>query len=295
MKLVGLNVDTYILKRHPFNYINQANCVTVERIKSECKKADIIMVMHTCGTMWDIVKEMNKPIIVWHTGTRYRQGFEKHNARWNNLALKSVCVLPEFPKLGCSNPHYISMTVDTDVLIPDYSTAEKLRVGHYPSNAGVKGTSRVNLFVEKVSRVSNKKFVYNHSVVKVDFNRQLMRLKNCDIYIEMFAPEQDGFEYGSFGTTALETAALGKVVITNNMNADVYEKYYGACQLIIANTERDFKNSLAELLSYDRDKIIELKYQTRLWVEKNHSRKATGTRILEMLKSIPELQPQLQC
>lgn len=134
MKSVGINADSYILKKHPFNYSKQANCVNTDKIIEECLRADVIQVMHTCGTMWDIVKYLDKPIVVWHTGTRYRQGYEKHNPRWNPLAKKHICVLPELMKLGCINPEFISMTVDTDLLQPDYTTYDVPRIAHYPSN-----------------------------------------------------------------------------------------------------------------------------------------------------------------
>src|SRR3990172_10221870 len=104
MRSVGLNSEAFILTKHPFGYTKQATKCNVERIKHECEKADIVQVMHTCGTMWDIVKEMDKPVIVWHTGTRYRQDPGKHNTRWNGGANKHICALGEFMKLGCENP-----------------------------------------------------------------------------------------------------------------------------------------------------------------------------------------------
>lgn len=286
MRSVGIDAEAFILKRHPFNYEKQATVVTPDIIRQKCIHADIIQVMHTCGTMWDIVKGMNKPIIVWHTGTRYRQGYAKHNARWNHIATKHVCVLPELMKLGCKNPEFISMTVDCDKLQPEYSTPSILRIAHYPSNSIVKGTARINQMMHKIRMESKKQFMYQCNVNRVSFVNQLNRLKNCDVYLELFAPTQDGFEYGSFGTTALEASALGKIVVTNNINADIYMKYYGDCELMIANTPEQFDLIVKGLINFSPEQIIDKKKKARLWVEKNHSQKATGTRIQAVLKSV---------
>lgn len=286
MRSVGINADAFILKRHPFNYSNQATQLPINKIREECLRADIIQVMHTCGTMYDVVKDLGKPVIVWHTGTRYRQGYEKHNERWNPLAVKHVCVLPELMKLGCINPEFISMTVDVNKLQPDYSVPEILRIAHYPSNVIVKGTKAITQMMAKVRQETIRPFHFNCMTNKVSFSEQLRRLLTCDIYVELFAPTQDGYEYGSFGTTALEAAALGKIVVTNNINSEIYLKHYGQCELMIANTPTQFDLIIKGLLNFTHEKILEKKKSTRLWVEKNHSQKATGTRIQAVLNSV---------
>lgn len=290
LKSVGVDCTAFILKKHPFGYARQAMVAPLERIRIECEKADVIQVMHTCGTMWDIVKHFrntNKKIVVWHTGTRYRTGFEKHNERWNGLAHKQVCALTEFLTLGCENPTYISVTVEMDLIAPDYTTGEHLRFAHFPSNAIVKGTDTINRMINEVWReVKNKKFHYKFDTNKVDAQSQIQRMNECDVYIEMFALENEGKPYGSFGTTALEAAALGKIVITNHLGIETYKQYYGDCKLIIANSEQQFKFVIKGLLDWSKEQIVKRKQQTRLWAENTHSKIATGTRTLEMLKSI---------
>lgn len=282
MKSVGLNAESYSLKRHPF-YARQNPTLSSDRMAEKIKQADVIIVFHSCGTSFDLVKNYKgqKKIIVFHTGTRYRSNPEKHNQRWNDLADQIVIALGEFENLGARNPIYLGITINEKNIVPDYRTGKPLRIAHYPSNPDVKGTATINKVINELKRKHN--FVYNHSTQIVSIEKQLKRMNECDIYVELCAPEQGGNPYGSFGTTAIEAAALGKIVVTNNLWEELYLSEYKNCALEIANNEAALYDTLDELLQLHTNDIIKKKVASRNWVEEFHSYEATGKRMKLLL------------
>jgi hypothetical protein len=278
MKSVGLNAECFSLKRHPF-YSKQNKILSSDLAKEKIKQADVIVVYHSCGTSYDLVKQYKgqKKIIVFHTGTRYRSNPEKHNNRWNDLADHIVIALGEFENLGAKNPIYLGITVNEKSIIPDFRTALPLRIAHYPSNPEVKGTATINSVIERLRK--KHKFTYNHSTQIVGIDQQLRRMNNCDIYIELCAPKQGDNPYGSFGTTAVEAAAMGKIVVTNNLWQELYNSEYKNCALQIANSEQQLEETISELLQMHTNDLIKLKVLSRNWVEECHSYEATGKRM----------------
>lgn len=284
LKSVGVDCDSYVLKPHPFGYPKQAIRSTIEEITREIEKADLIHVMHSCGTMWDLVKYSGKRIIVWHTGTRYRSEPEKHNERWNAIIERSFYALGEFENLGCKNGEFFTMTVNTDQLNLNHCNHPLITFGHFPSNPQVKGTQNILRVLSELSTTKNRnKFRQNISIKRCDFSRQLRRMADCHVYIEMSATTQGGKPYGSWGTTALESAAMGKVVITNSLWDECYNKYYGEHSLIVANSKQELKNQIEFLLSLSKESIMKMGEQAREWVIEKHGYKATGERLIKYL------------
>ena len=112
------------------------------------------------------------------------------------------------------------------------------------------------------------------------------KLRDCPgyfVYIELFKPILEGNPYGSFGIQALEAAAMGKSVVTQNMNEDVYFNEYGFCRLMLANNETDFKDIVELLDKSSPDEIKNLQEETRQWVVDNHSYKSTGLKLLKKI------------
>jgi len=283
LKSVGVDCDAYVLKPHPFGYPKQAIRSTVEEIQKEIEKADLIHVMHSCGTMWDLVKHTGKRIIVWHTGTRYREAPEKHNERWNPIVEKSIFALGEFEKLGCANPTYEGITVNTDELQLSHYNNGIITFGHFPSNPQVKGTQNIMRVLSELSLKYRGRFKQNISIKRCDYVRQIRRISGCHAYIEMSSTTQGGKPYGSWGTTALECSAMGKPVITNSLWDECYKKYYGDHKLIVANSKGELKNKIEFLLSLSVKEIMEMGEQARQWVVDKHSYKATGERLIKYL------------
>jgi len=158
----------------------------------------------------------------------------------------------------------------------DYSNCHHpLEIAHYPSNTEVKGTNHI---INMLSDISSAKYYFICDTNEVDYRQQLDRLKTCDIYIEMFKMELGQNIYGSFGITALEAAAMGKIVVTNNLHKELYQDVYGDCALQIVNTEKEFKDKINQLINLSTHELRELQHSTKQWVLK-HSYSATGDRI----------------
>ena len=121
-----------------------------------------------------------------------------------------------------------------------------------------------------------RKIGYKYNKKRVIWDKNIIRIKNsCDVYIE-----QIGF-MGNWSITALEAAALGKIVITNFESSALYKQEYGEHKILVANTTTKLKDIIQQLLDLDQDRIIELKKETRKWVEEYHSFEAVGKRMKE--------------
>ena len=83
--------------------------------------------------------------------------------------------------------------------------------------------------------------------------------------------------------TALEAAALGKVVIGQFDNRETYEKEYGPSPIITANTEEELVEVLNDLSTWSPDKIRQQQLMTREWVERHHSFESIGERLKGIL------------
>jgi glycosyltransferase involved in cell wall biosynthesis len=196
---------------------------------------------------------------------------------FNPIVHKTVIALGEFAGYGAKNETYIVGAIDTDKLISSGIKPKRPYIaGHYPSNSLVKGTETINKIAGNIKGIK-----YLCSVEKVTYEEQLKRMAVCDIYIELFNPVLNGEKYGSFGISALEAAAMGKIVVTQNLSHKVYKENYGYCPLILCETENDLREKLELLGSMKPNEIKHLQDKTREWVVKNHSYKATGERILK--------------
>ena len=275
LKSIGVRSQCLTLSSHPFGYEKQAIKVNHITMIEQIELADLVIIGHSSQHLLKFIPK-GKRLWVLHTGTPYRQNPETMNEAFNPIVEGTLTDSPEFMTLGAKNIHYIATAIDTDKIKLSTHKNEVLTFAHYPSNPVNKGTKEIKHMMADFA----VKFICNEAVVPHEEN--LKRINECDVYIELFAPKQKEKEYGSFGVTAFEAAALGKVVITNSLYDSVYEAAYGPSKLIVANTENDFKacvNQLLLLQSFD-----DLKQRTRFWIEKKHSYSATGTYLNTLLE-----------
>ncbi len=117
----------------------------------------------------------------------------------------------------------------------------------------------------------------------VTHEENLKRMQECDVYIELFAPMQGEKEYGCFGVTAFEAAAMGKLVITQNIYRDVYENAYGDQDALFTSLLYDnlFEKEIQFLSTTPH--MQSMQKLTRETLVKRHSYKATGERLLKLL------------
>jgi hypothetical protein len=151
----------------------------------------------------------------------------------------------------------------------------KLIVGHYPSNADVKGTDAILTMIEPFF----DDFDIRIDTTKVTHEEQLQRVSECHVYIELFANEQQGKPYGCHGVTAFEAAALGCFTVTQNIHPEVYHKEYGACYFHLANDKDSFIRTFEELKNVDRKLLT-----TPSGFYFNHNIESTGYKILELTR-----------
>lgn len=280
LKAVGVNAESFKTMKHVFGYTNESRITTKQRIMEEIHRADIVQLMHSDNTFLPFLVEKKKKFVVYHTGSRYRENSANFNSYFNPHVFRTLTDQCEFLSLGGKKIEYVATAINTEVFYPrPWSSLIPYTIGHFPSNPIVKGTHEIKDILRDVT----VKFKEHFDVDKVKHEQQIKRMNSCDIYIELFKPTLHGKPYGCFGVTAFEAAALGKVVVTNNINKEAYRNAYGDCALFIANTRAEFLATVENLLLLNPKRMDELKKDSRDWIIKNHSYKANGERLKLLL------------
>lgn len=283
LRSIGVNCLDFKLVPHAFNYESESRVVSQSEMIEEIKYADVIQIFHSDLTVLELVKlcdYKNKKLIVYHTGSRYRSRPEYFNKIFNPIIYASFTDQCEFMSLGAKNLKYVATAIDCSKIKHfGHQIKEPYIIGHFPSNAEVKGTEKIK---EMLSQVSWHEQLFSTEIVI--HKEQYIRMDKCDIYIELFKPELNGKPYGCYGVTAFEAAAAGKIVITQNLNEEVYFKAYGFCPFIICNTEKDFIKEVNRLLSLSPLTLSLIQTQTYNWVSEVHNYESTGKYILDHIK-----------
>lgn len=282
LRSVGIKADSINRNKHLFDYDNQSIIQPdVSKICEMIQDYDVIQFFHDNVSMFNAIKNAcaGKRLIVYHTSSYYRKNYTAVDHLMNIYAEKAVCAMPEFMPL-CTHKHKIYMVgaVDTDTLKPDGKEFNNAMFAHYPSNPKVKGTPQIVNMMQDLGIKEN----FNYSYDIIPYKENIVRMIDCNVYIEMFSMiDGMGSPYGNFGISALEAAALGKIVITNCLGIRIYKEYYGSIGLDIANTEEEFREKITEMSNFSKEEIILKQNHTRDWVVKNHSYKASGEYILK--------------
>jgi hypothetical protein len=176
--------------------------------------------------------------------------------------------------------YLLSPPVDLERLQPTYYKGDKRVVlGHFPRNTGTGLITKGHADVLNVFAEVNRRLKFQLVDTEfIDWIKHIERIKQCDIWVEKLSkicPE--------WGVSALEAAALGKVVITQFVHRDTYEKEYGPSPIITANTKDELKQVLMKLSTMTTDEIRSIQVKTRAWVEKYHSFEAVGKRLKDIL------------
>ncbi len=283
LRSVGVDAESLCMIKHSFDYVRPSTVCSQETIKQKMREADYVQIMHSCSHSLNafIASGSKAKLIVYHTGTIYRNDPGTFNNLFNPHVCRSVIALPEFSGLGSKNEQYIVGAVDTDSITPSGRMPTlPYKVAHYPSNAEVKGAEQIIEMMDRLRASHDDKFSFNYSSQIVNMPHQCARVDECDIYIELFKPFLNGKRYGSFGIQALEASAMGKVVITQCIMKSVYEKEYGESALFFPLTQEDFISTVMVLTENTSSENKMLQLHTREWAVKNHSYKATGERLL---------------
>lgn len=281
LRSVGIDAKCVKTMRHPFGYKDQGMVLSQDGIQQAIKEADIVQFMHSDHRFLTYAKSLKKRIFVYHTGTGYRTNPANCNKIFNDSVEAAFTDQTEFIGTGMKGEQYVATAIDIKSYQQTFGVPHNpIRIGHYPSNAEVKGTSKI---IEMMSKVKARKFELLFSTTRVNHIMQRNRMQRCEIYIELFKPELKGKPYGCYGVTAFEAAAMGKVVVTNNIRPHVYARAYGDCPFVIANDEPTFIKEMERLINSHPLTILQLQKETFNWLREKHSYEATGKRLKVLL------------
>ena len=294
LETLGIDVTFYKGVKHHFDYPEQGKlrggmyhriasvpCTISDlSLKKEANEADVVHFIAstfvvTGADLW------GKKAVVQHGGSTYRKNSPVYNEFFNQFIDATVIQSPDLLSLGAKNPTLIYYPVDTDFIKPKFKKVkDKLRIGHFPTAPLLKGTQKILPVVTELSNVIN--YVGIKSTVRdflIPWKDNLERMGSCDVIIETMNACDPEIRSGEWGNMALEAASLGKIVITNTLAKDVYEKEYGELPLLIANDPGQLKQRLEELLAMSSQELLDLSHKMRQWAESSHSIQATGKRL----------------
>ena len=277
LRSIGVNASMFIRNYHRANYPDQGTKFRATRqIMPYLKNARIVHLMHSQHPLSN-VSLTGKKIVVSHTGSAYRNKHAQLNKVFNPIVDLSIVGSSLYGK-GAKNEHWIPGGVaDVNLLQPVYERlSDKIIVAHYPSSPGLKGSD----VIKKVFKKIKGNYKFNCSYEIVNWKDNIERIKKCDIYVERFK------ENTGFGISAIEAAALGKIVITTYAFEQKYKETIGEFGLISVKTQQELKEEIERIISLPDDKLLELKKKNREWAVKYHSYEAVGNRLLGLYRTI---------
>ena len=291
LKAVGVDVKAVTINYPNRSCIpNYAEKCSMKKIRSFAKSTEIIQFMHS---QYLDLGVSNKRIFVFHGGSAYRRNPNKKNNLFNPIVEKSIIQTPDLLGLGAKNEVWVPAGVDTKKIKPIYERqGEKIIVGHFPSSPLAKSSAEINIVMENLTKTLGDKFEYVYSSKMLDWNKNMERVSKCDIYIDACTPilktkkYPKGHVYGEWGVAAPEAAALGKIVISHMLSYKRYEQEFGECEVRVANSLKMIRKTLKTLLSKTDDELLQIKKDTRMWVEKFHSYEFMGRRLKDVVYNI---------
>jgi len=274
----GIDATCLKLSPHPYVYPQQADVVKLSAVADAARKADVVQLFFNTRA-YDLIAPYlkRKRIFMYYAGTEYRVNAKAYLRKMNPIVERSIIALTEFAGHGAKNETFFSITVDTDALrkFAKGEPSKPYKVAHYPSNPTVKGTETIRRVLGESVEIDTTLLPYQES---------LKRLSGCDIYVELFAPKNNGMPYGSFGTTAVEAAAMGKVVVTMNLHREIYEKAYGKTPLILVRTEDELLSEVERLRALPLAQFKKLQRDHIEWAEYSHGYLAQGKRLAALME-----------
>lgn len=274
LKLQGLDSECYVTEVHPFGYSEQATHVSYGQMKELAKDADVIHIFHSDNHVIPHIQGdwKGRKLFVWHTGTPYRINSRFHDNFWKGY--KVITDQAEFIAGGL-RADFIPAGVDFEAL-GQVKEEVRYKFAHCPSNQEVKGTVEIR-------RIADSCKVPIHIDVKLlPSVENIKRMAACEVYVELFAPTNLNKPYGHWGVAAMEAAALGRIVITNEVS-EVYKRFYGESFVYAANNEHHFAAILQIFNGMPKEELAERQYDTWAIANKNHNYKAVAERVMNGL------------
>lgn len=282
LEAVGVSAVSVAKKPHPFQYEQSSAVVHDRDVDGLVGRASTVINMHSVNHTGP---QKGKLVGVFHGGTEYRSNPAGMNAIFNKFVDFSLIQTGELLNLGAFDTEWMVPPVDCDRIKPRFGiTGEFLNVAHYPRDGREKGTKAILRALRMISRVKRYhdrvRYVWEQS--RLPWPENLERMVQCDVYVESCVPTYRDREFGAWGMTALEAAALGKIVITNFVHAERYQAEFGSCPIQIANSSDEIVAVIKRLADMDRADLENLQVETREWVERVHSFEPTGKRLVSI-------------
>jgi len=279
LKSLGVDAESFKLLKHKlYRHGPNSKVISLKEMENEALKADIIQFTHSKFSV-KTPQILKKDIFMFHGGGHYRENHKEINRVANQLVKASLTQTGDLLGFGAKNERWLLPGVDLKVLKPSYVQVsdDVLTIGHFPSSPRIKGTNVINGVIDSLRSDSNysEKFNYITSNESVPYEKNIERMKKCDVYIEQI-------KSGEWGITALEAAALGKIVVTNFETLPRYHKEYGYCELVVVDNEKELKEAIIKLINSSKNKIKEKKKKTRKWVSEFHSYEYLGKKLLRV-------------
>jgi len=285
LKSVGVDVMEAKLKPHQFGYRTQAPVLAPSEIMRLMRWADIINVYHSAKPIANLIEAASlrgKVINVWHTGSEYRAEPEKVRNNFEQIGVKRHFTDQCEFLIHDSTLTYASAAIDVNEVLETVNPsgyeplmASKLWFSHFPSKPEVKGSPDIR----RMMAAYGDKLHFEYSDGLTGHDQNLIRMFKCDVYIELFKAELNGKPYGCHGVTAFEAAAMGKIVLTQNIYRDAYEKVYGYSPLFLAHTESEFTGTIDYLISLSQEQIKRIKLDHYDWMLRKHDINPIGNQL----------------
>lgn len=270
LRSIGVDAVDVTLHRHELKYPTQSRVVSRQTLSQLTREAELVIIGHSCP----VILSLNKcrKYAVYHSGTRYRERPEHFNKLFRGAFL-TLSDQTEFMSLG--NHKYIVSAIDPALYQPTSRKPGKLIIGHFPSNPEVKGTADIIRMLEPFK---------NDFEIRIDtkvlpYEKNLQRIREVDIYIELFKPELDGKPYGCFGVTALEATMMGKTVITQDLEYNSHNNVYQSHPFYCATSESTFSG----VFEWIKENGLLLPEQVHEKAAKRYSPQATGNLLMKYL------------
>jgi len=309
LSLNGFQSKMHALYKHAYNYEKYGEIHTLKSMVEQMEKYDIIQFMHSGeGVLFNakftfngkfkcfpivhdfIINHPNKTYVIFHGGTVYRGNHDKIN----NIKIikdrihKTIIQTADLLGLSDKKEEWILANVDTSSISPSKTNNAKKIFAHYPSNPRKKNSD----FIEKhmnemlINPIFTSRFDFICSRNNISHNDHLKRIAKSDIYIEHQCYRLNGGRYGEFGVTALEAAAMGKIVITCSSAMEKYNRDYGECPLFISNCQKEFIDTINHIMQMTDEEISENQKLTRAWVCQHHSYNSIANRLINFYSSV---------
>jgi|GEM_PF-6839171 len=270
----GVAAKAVKLNPHVFEYPKQAQIVTVEDIVKLAGDAKGLLFMHGRVACSDIPRA-SKFCAVFHGGPAYRNNANAFNAVFDPMVERTLVAQAEMLYLGGKGATWIIPPVDTDAIeSADFSLKGQITFAHFPRGEG-KGSTTINDVMAAIERDESMagKLEYLYETSQCSWEENLVRMARHDVYIEALVPGND------WRTTALEAAALGRIVMANHATKELYEEAYGPCPIIAVNSTDELEYEVRRLCRLNKLTVRKLHRDTRKWVEAKHGFEHTGEQL----------------